>query len=83
MLFPTSRVEINCCGFLNNMLKNRVVMLFVFFSNSKRNLLEEIKAISMPEKNAEKAIEIIMIRIVFIAQGVSSTGMIPCGLRMT
>ena len=58
MLFPTSMVEMKLFGFLKKMERMRVVMLSSLRSISNRSLLAETKAISIPEKNAEKAIVI-------------------------
>ena len=41
-------------------IQNLTRQAFFLLSSSKRNLLEEIKAISIPEKNAEKANDINM-----------------------
>ena len=58
ILFPTNMVEIKLFGFLKKMDKMRVVILPSLRSISNRSLLAETKAISIPEKNAEKAIVI-------------------------
>ena len=58
MLFPTNMVEMKLFGFLKKMDRMRVVILSSLRSISKRSLLAETKAISIPEKNAEKAIVI-------------------------
>ena len=58
MLFPTNMVEIKLLGLLKKMDRIREVRLWSLRSISKRSLFEDTKAISMPEKKAEKAIEI-------------------------
>jgi hypothetical protein len=68
MLFPTSMVAIYCPGFLVKNLRITELNSPCLISSSRRNLFEEIKAISMPEKNAENNIARSMIRIPFIQQ---------------
>ena len=58
MLFPTSMVEINVFGLLKKMERMREVILPLFLSISNLSLLQETKAISIPEKKPEKAIVI-------------------------
>ena len=55
MLFPTNMVEINSFGFLKKIDRIREVIP-PLRSISKRSLSTETKAISIPEKKAEKAI---------------------------
>ena len=57
MLFPTNIVEIKSFGFLKNIERIRDESPS-FRSSSKRSLSTETKAISIPEKKAEKAIVI-------------------------
>ena len=60
MLLPTNMVEIYWSGLRKKIPNILLERLRCFLSNSYRNLLEEIKAISIPEKKAEKANDIIM-----------------------
>jgi transcription antitermination factor NusA-like protein len=53
-LLPSSIAVINRDGFFNSLEKNRKAYIPLFLSTSIFNLLAEIKAISIPEKKAEK-----------------------------
>lgn len=57
MLFPTSIVDMNCCGCAKNSPSIRLLSVLSLRSISNRNLSAETKAISMPEKKAENATE--------------------------
>ena len=57
MLLPTTIVEIKLFGFLKKIDKSRDEIP-PFRSSSNRNLSTEMKAISIPEKKAEKAMVI-------------------------
>ena len=63
MLFPVNIVAINFEGELVNFFNKAEKNPFCFFSISRLILLDETKAISIPEKNAEKIIEINIINI--------------------
>ncbi len=66
ILLPTSMVAMNSPGLL---VKNEIILepkAPCFLSSSIRSLLDEIKAISIPEKKAEKRIETNMIARLFI-----------------
>ena len=63
MLLPTSIVAINREGLSRNGDKIRALMSPRFFINSKCNLFEATKAISIPEKNAEQSRDVIIMSI--------------------
>ena len=63
ILFPTNIVEIYCPGLLINKLMVFEDAEFCFLSSSTLSLLADTKAISIPEKNAEKIKEKIIISI--------------------
>jgi len=57
ILFPTSMVAIKREGCFVKKLTSAANAFFCFLSISVLSLLEETKAISIPEKNAEKITE--------------------------
>ena len=67
MLFPTNIEAINSEGLSVHFFKNLELKPVCFFCISKNSLFEETKAISRPEKKAErKRDDIIIISIVSI-----------------
>ncbi len=60
MLLPTSMVAINCFGLAKKIESMEDENWFFVLSTSNRSLFEVIKAISMPEKKAEKRMVIKM-----------------------
>ena len=60
MLFPTKAVVINRSGFSTCTLSILPIQGRFLEINSKRNLFEETKAVSIPEKKADKANAIVM-----------------------
>ena len=66
MLFPTSIVEMKLLGLWKKMDRIREVRLFSLRSISKRSLLEDTNAISMPEKNAENAMVMMICMRIFM-----------------
>ena len=73
MLFPTSIVEMKLLGLWKKMDRIREVRLFSLRSISKRSLLEDTNAISMPEKNAENAM--VTVKIVVTGRKVKDVQM--------
>ena len=63
MLFPTNMDPINLLGFLKNEAIKRLDRVPFFLFTSTSNLLAEIKAISDPEKNADRISDMTMTNI--------------------
>ena len=62
ILFPSNIVAINLEGFFVTKFKNLAFIPVCFFSTSIKILLEDINAISIPEKKADNRIHIKIIR---------------------
>ena len=82
MLFPTSMVDMNCCGFLNKNEIMLVVIVFFCLSISNFSLSAETNAISMPEKNPDSSSVMTIMTIVWISISYS-TGNMPVGLEIS